>query len=244
MANKDLRTTVHLNYICKEEIFGEMSNTLVNDMIDSFDSHQKTGSKKIGLFFGSFNPIHIGHLLIANHMVESTSLEEIWFVVSPHNPHKKKNTLLEDYHRLAIVNESIEDNPKLKSSNVEFSLSKPSYTVETLAHLKEKHPKYQFSILMGEDNLRSFHKWKNYEVILENNPIFIYPRVLTVQELESTKPIEQNELINHPNITLTDAPVMKISSSHIRKLIKEDKSIKYLMTEPARKYIEDMNFYK
>lgn len=213
-------------------------------MIDSFDSHPKGVNKRIGLFFGSFNPIHIGHLLIANHMVENTNLEEIWFVVSPHNPHKKKASLLEDYHRLAIVKEAIDDNPKFKASDIEFTLPKPSYTVETLVHLKEKHPTYQFSILMGEDNLRSFHKWKNYEVILENNPIFIYPRVLTIQELESNKPIEKNELLNHSNITLTDAPVMKISSSFIRNLIKEGKSIKYLMTEPARKYVEEMNFYK
>jgi len=221
-----------------------MSNTIVNDMIDSFDSHQKVGAKKIGLFFGSFNPIHVGHLLIANHMINFTDLQEIWFVVSPHNPHKKKASLLEDYHRLAIVKEAIDDNLNFKASDIEFSLPKPSYTVETLASLKEKYPTYQFSILMGEDNLRSFHKWKNYEVILENNPIFIYPRVLTIQELESGKAIKQNELVNHPNITMTDAPVMKISSSYIRQLIKQGKSIKYLMTEQARQYVEEMNFYK
>jgi nicotinate-nucleotide adenylyltransferase len=217
---------------------------IVNNMIDSFDSHTYKDTKKIGLFFGSFNPIHIGHLLIANHMVEYTDLHEIWFVVSPHNPHKKKASLLNDYHRLAIVKEAIDDNPKFKASDVEFTLPQPSYTVETLAHLKEKHPTYQFSLLMGEDNLRSFHKWKNCEVILENNPIFIYPRALTIQELGSTKAVDQNELINHPNMTLTDAPVMKVSSSLIRRLIKDGKSIKYLMTETARKYVEEMNFYK
>ena len=221
-----------------------MSNTIVNDMIDSFDSRQKTGSKKIGLFFGSFNPIHIGHLLIANHMVEHTDLQEIWFVVSSHNPHKKKASLLDDYHRLAIVKEAIDDNPKFKASDVEFSLSQPSYTVETLAHLKERYPSHQFSLLMGEDNLRSFYKWKNYEVILENNPIFIYPRVLTIQELESGKAIEKNQLLDHPNITMTDAPIMKVSSSYIRQLIKDGNSTKYLMTDPARKYVEEMNFYK
>lgn len=213
-------------------------------MIDSFDKNQKPSAKKIGLFFGSFNPIHIGHLLIANHMVEYTDLKEIWFVVSPHNPHKKKASLLKDYHRLAIVNEAIEDNPKFKASDIEFTLPQPSYTVETLAHLKEKYPAHQFSLLMGEDNLRSFHKWKNYEVILKNNPIFIYPRVLTIQELESGKAIEPNKLLEHPNITLTEAPIMKVSSSFIRNLIKEGKSTKYLMTEPARKYVEEMNFYK
>jgi nicotinate-nucleotide adenylyltransferase len=218
--------------------------TIVNDMINSFDTDPKTSGKKIGLFFGSFNPIHVGHLLIANHMVSHTDLKEIWFVVSPHNPHKKKASLLKEYHRLAIVNEAIDDNPLFKASDIEFNLPQPSYTVETLAHLKEKYPDHLFSILMGEDNLRSFHKWKNYKLILEQNPIFIYPRVLTIQELESGKAIEQNELVNHPNITLTDAPVMKVSSSLIRKLIKDGKSTKYLMTEPARKYVEDMNFYK
>lgn len=217
---------------------------IVKNMIDSFDSNQKTKRKNIGLFFGSFNPIHVGHLLIANHMLDHTNLEEIWFVVSPHNPHKKKASLLEDYHRLAIVKEAIDDNPKFKASDIEFALPQPSYTVETLAHLKEKYSTNLFSLLMGEDNLRSFHKWKNYEVILENNPIFIYPRVLTVQELESSQPIEKNDLFDHPNINMTDAPVMKVSSSLVRQLISEGKSIKYLLTEPARKYVEEMNFYK
>jgi len=216
-------------------------------MVNSFDAITEESNRKVGLFFGSFNPIHIGHLLIANHMLNHTDLQEIWFVVSPHNPHKNKASLLKDYHRLAIVNEAIDDNDKFKASDVEFGLSKPSYTVETLAYLKEKHPTYNFSLLMGEDNLRSFHKWKNYELILENNPIFIYPRVLTVQELADAnfKIDEKTEaLLEHKNITLTDAPVMKVSSSLIRNLIKEGKSIKYLLTEAAKKYVEEMNFYK
>jgi len=220
---------------------------IVNDMVNSFDANPNGSTKNIGLFFGSFNPIHIGHLLIANHMVNHTDLEEIWFVVSPHNPHKNKASLLKDYHRLAIVKEAIEDNDKFKASDVEFSLSQPSYTVETLAYLKEKHPTYNFSLLMGEDNLRSFHKWKNYELILENNPIFIYPRVLTIQELEKgdlKQDAKTIELLNHKNITVTNAPVMKVSSSLIRNLIKDNKSTKYLLTEPAKKYIEEMNFYK
>lgn len=223
-----------------------MSN-LVNDMVNSFDANTVGLTKKIGLFFGSFNPIHVGHLLIANHMVNHSDMEEIWFVVSPHNPHKKKASLLKGYHRLAIVKEAIEDNDKFKASDVEFGLSQPSYTVETLAYLKEKHPTYQFSLLMGEDNLRSFHKWKNYELILENNPIFIYPRVLTIQELADTNfklDEKMTSLLEHKNITVTDAPVMKVSSSFIRNLIKEGKSIKYLLTESARTYVEEMNFYK
>lgn len=223
-----------------------MSN-IVNDMVNSFDANPGGTKKKIGLFFGSFNPIHVGHLLIANHMVNHTDLEEIWFVVSPHNPHKKKASLLKDYHRLALVNEAIEDNDNFKSSDVEFGMAQPSYTVETLAYLKENHPTYDFSLLMGEDNLRSFHKWKNYELILENNPIFIYPRVLTIQELsDSNFKLDEKTaaLLNHENITLTDAPVMKVSSSFIRNLIKSGKSTKYLLTAPVKKYVEEMNFYK
>jgi len=221
--------------------------SIINDMVNSFDVNPELSGKKVGLFFGSFNPIHIGHLLIANHMVNHTNLEEVWFVVSPHNPHKKKASLLKDYHRLAIVNEAIDDNDKFMASDVEFGLSQPSYTVETLAYLKEKYPTYNFSLLMGEDNLRSLHKWKNYELILENNPIFIYPRVLTIQEMtDANFKIDERtiELLNHKNITLTDAPVMKVSSSLIRNLIKEGKSTKYLLTEPAKKYVEEMNFYK
>jgi nicotinate-nucleotide adenylyltransferase len=180
-------------------------------------------------------------------MVNHTDLEEVWFVVSPHNPHKKKASLLKEHHRLAIVREAIDDNDKFKASDVEFGLEQPSYTVETLAYLKEKHPSYKFSLLMGEDNLRSFHKWKNYELILKNNPIFIYPRVLTIQELENDSykiDDKTQELLNHSNVTITDAPVMKVSSSFIRNLIKNNKSTKYLLTEPARKYVEEMNFYK
>ena len=125
--------------------------------------------KKIGLFFGSFNPIHVGHLVIANHIAQSDLLDEVWFVVSPQNPFKEKKSLLEDYHRLALVNEAIEDNQKLKSCDIEFSMPKPSYTSDTLAYLMDKYPKYEFSLIMGEDNIKSFHKWKNYEVILKNH---------------------------------------------------------------------------
>lgn len=220
---------------------------LVRDMISSFDSHPKPIEKEIGLFFGSFNPIHNGHLIIANYILNTTDLTEIWFVVSPHNPHKKKASLLEDYHRLAIVNEAIDDNFRFKASNIEFALPQPSYTVDTLAYLKEKYPEKLFSLIMGEDNLKSFHKWKNYEVILENNPIYIYPRTYTIQEIDNKQTkIEEitHSIKNHSNITFTDAPVIQISSSLIRQMIKKGLDIKYLIYEPARKYIEEMNFYK
>lgn len=223
-----------------------MSN-LVSDMIDSFDSSPEMSPKKIGLFFGSFNPIHIGHLIIADYMLSYTDNDEIWFVVSPHNPLKSKSSLLEDYHRLALVKEAIDDRPGFRASDIEFSLDQPSYTVKTLAFLKEKYPNYVFSLIMGEDNLRTLHKWKNFEVILEQNPIYVYPRVLTIQELEKlnqSKNIDKNGFENHPNVTITDSPVMKISSSQIRQMIKEGKSIRYLVTPSVAKYIDEMNFYR
>ncbi|MFK8043916.1 MAG: nicotinate (nicotinamide) nucleotide adenylyltransferase [Crocinitomicaceae bacterium] len=221
-----------------------MSDNIVSNLISTFDSNPKGAEKTIGLFFGSFNPIHTGHLILANHFANYTNLDEVWFVVSPHNPHKKKASLLDENHRLAMVNEAIDDNIKLKASNIEFEMPKPSYTVDTLAYLKEKHPTYQFALIMGEDNLRSFHKWKNFEVILEKYPIFIYPRVYTVQELEAQSKEENNKLQNHPSIQLIDAPLMKISSSFIRNAIKDKKDIRYLVSEPVFKYLDEMNFYR
>lgn len=196
--------------------------------------------KKIGLFFGSFNPIHIGHLVIANHIADSDLIDEVWFIVSPQNPFKKKNTLLEDYHRLVLVNEAIEDNDKLKASNIEFSLPKPSYTIDTLVYLTEKYPQYNFSIIMGEDNIKSFHKWKNYEVILKNHAVIVYPR-LGVDEEKKTN----SEILSHKNVTLLqDIPVMNISASFIRKQIKKGKSVAYLLTNKVAKYVDEMNFYR
>ncbi len=216
---------------------------IITNIITSFDQNPDPAHKRVGLFFGSFNPIHVGHLILANHIVNFSDLDELWFVVSPHNPHKKKTSLLAENHRLAIVREAIEDNPKFRVSDIEFKLSKPSYTVDTLAYLKEKHPTYQFALIMGEDNLRSFHKWKNYEVILEQYPIIVYPRVLTVQEMEKLD-VEKNELINHKNVHLIDAPVMKVSSSFIRNCIKQKRDVKYLLTGPVWRYVDEMNFYR
>lgn len=214
--------------------------------------------KKVGLFFGSFNPIHIGHLILGNYLADRTDLNEVWFVVSPHNPHKKKANLLEDHHRLAMVRIAVEDNNKLKASDVEFDLPKPSYTVFTLQKLKEDHPDKEFVLIMGEDNLRSFHKWKNYEYILENHQILVYPRIRTIQEEESENKIlnkgeiRQNShtepvkvLLQSDSITLLeDVPMMKISSSFIRQAVKEGKDIRYLLSEPVYQYLDEMNFYK
>lgn len=201
--------------------------------------------KKVGLFFGTFNPIHVGHLIIANYMACHTDLDEVWLVVTPQNPFKQKSSLLPDYHRLMIAQIAVEDNEKVKVSNVEFKLPKPSYTINTLVHLKENYPKINFSLLMGEDNLRSLHKWKNYELILKNHDIYVYPRVLTDQEKEDLKGYRTNpRLVNHPRIIKVDAPVMKLSASFIRKSIKEGLSVKYLLTENVLKYIDEMHFYK
>ena len=203
--------------------------------------------KKIGLFFGTFNPIHVGHLVIANHLANYTELDEVWLVVSPQNPLKKKDSLLQDYHRLALVRVAIEDNPKLKASDIEFSLPKPSYTSNTLAHINEKYPDYSFALIMGEDNLRTFHKWKNYADILKNNQIYVYPRVLTEQEKEESEINAEadNGLRKHQNVIMCDdVPVMKISASFIRGAIKEKKDVSYLLTQPVFKYLTEMHFYE
>ena len=203
---------------------------------------------KVGLYFGTFNPIHIGHLIISNYMADYTDLDQVWLVVSPQNPLKKKKSLLEDYHRLAVVRVAIEDNDKLRVNNIEFDLPRPSYTSNTLAHLKEKYPDHDFNLIMGEDNLRTFHKWKNHDVILEKHKLYVYPRVLTIQEeVEEAEMglVENNNLRAHPNVILCDdAPVMKVSSSFIRQAIKDGNDVRYLLTDPVHKYVTDMNFYK
>jgi len=192
--------------------------------------------KKVGLYFGTFNPIHVGHLIIANHLAEFTNLDEVWFVVTPHNPFKKKSTLLADHHRYQMVEIAIEDFPKLKASKIEFGLPQPNYTVNTLAHLNEQYPDFQFNLIMGEDNLQSFTKWKNYEVILDNNHIYVYPRVY--EEKRTT------DLRQHPKIHIVDAPIVEISSTFIRNSIKFKKNIKPLLSDKVWSYLDEMNFYK
>jgi nicotinate-nucleotide adenylyltransferase len=201
---------------------------------------------KIGLYFGTFNPIHVGHLIIANHMAEHADLDQVWMVVTPHNPLKKKSTLLDDYHRLQMVHLATEDFPKIKPSDIEFKLSQPNYTVNTLVHLQEKYPHYAFSLIMGEDNLRSLHKWKNYDAILENYDIYVYPRLeAKVQAGEATSLETENlEFRNHKRVHLIDAPVVEISSTFIRENIKRGKNVQPLLPNKVWEYIDHNNFYK
>lgn len=202
---------------------------------------------KIGLYFGTFNPIHVGHLIIANHLAEHSDLDQIWMVVTPHNPLKKKSTLLDDYHRLQMVHLATEDFPKIKPSDIEFKLTQPNYTVNTLVHLQEKYPSHEFSLIMGEDNLKSFHKWKNYEAILEHHNIYVYPRLEARSrrdEIISTE-IENLTLKNHPKIHLIDdAPIVEISSTFIRDNIKRGRNVKPLLPLEVWEYIDHNNFYK
>lgn len=189
----------------------------------------------IGLYFGTFNPIHVGHMIIANHMVENSDLDQVWFVVTPHNPFKKKSTLLNDYHRLDIVNKAIVNYSKFRASDIEFHLSQPNYTYKTLAVLEEKYPMHEFSLIMGEDNLDNFHKWKNHENIISSHKLFVYPRPNS----------GNSELSNHENVYLVkDAPLMEISATHIRTSIKEGKNIGPLLPEGIWEYIDKENFYK
>ncbi|WP_442264600.1 nicotinate (nicotinamide) nucleotide adenylyltransferase [Tenacibaculum sp. ZS6-P6] len=192
--------------------------------------------KNIGLYFGTFNPIHIGHLIIANHMVENSDLDEIWMVVTPHNPFKKKSSLLDNHHRLEMVFKATEDYDKISPSDIEFKLTQPNYTVHTLAHISDKYPDYNFSLIMGEDNLKSLHKWKNYEVILQEHQVYVYPRI-------SEGKVE-TQFDNHPKIHRVNAPIVEISSTMIRNAIKENKNIKPLLTAEVWQYIDEMNFYK
>lgn len=190
----------------------------------------------IGLYFGSFNPIHIGHLVIANHIAEYSNLDEVWFVVTPHNPFKKKNSLLDNFQRLEMVYRATKDYTKLKPCDIEFNLPQPNYTINTLIYLQEKYPNYAFSLIMGEDNLKSFHKWKNYEVILENHDIYVYPRV--------SKDKVETQFDGHKKIHHIDAPIMELSSTFIRNAIKAGKNVKPMLPEHVWEYLDEMNFYR
>jgi nicotinate-nucleotide adenylyltransferase len=191
-----------------------------------------------GLFFGSFNPIHIGHMVLANYMLSFEGLDEIWFVVSPHNPLKEKKTLLADNHRLYMVNLAVEDKPGMRSSNIEFHLSQPSYTVHTMAALEEKYPNKKFALIMGADNITSIHKWKNYELLIEKYPILVYPRKGEIDLDNTIKKLPENR------IKITDAPVVEISSTFIRESVKSKKDISCFLPNKVHDYILEMNFYK
>jgi nicotinate-nucleotide adenylyltransferase len=189
---------------------------------------------KTGLFFGSFNPIHIGHLIIANFMAEHTDLQEVWLVITPHNPLKAKNTLANDYDRLHLVRLAIEDNRQLRASDIEFSLPKPSYTIDTLTYLKEKFPTKEFVLIMGGDNIATLHKWKNYDVILENHDIYVYKRPT----------FDAGAFENHQKVKFFDAPLLDLSATYIRNQIKEGKSIRYLVPEPVFQYLDNSKMYR
>lgn len=188
---------------------------------------------KIGLYFGSFNPIHIGHLVIASHILNETDLQKVWFVVSPQNPFKQSDTLLNEYDRLHLVRKAVEDDTRLKAVDIEFSLPKPSYTVHTLTYLGEKYPDHQFHIIMGSDSYQNLPKWKNAEVIIENYPVLIYKR----------PGFEVEKLHNESNKVL-DAPLLQISATHIRELIKTGKSIRYLVPPSVEEEIEKSGLFK
>jgi nicotinate-nucleotide adenylyltransferase len=193
--------------------------------------------KKVGLYFGTFNPIHIGHLVIANHMVEFSDLDEVWFVITPRSPFKQKQSLLDNHHRYQMVFEAIADYPKLKASKVEFDLPQPNYTVNTLVHLEEQYGEdHKFCLIMGEDNLKTFHKWKNYEVILENHELYVYPRVSNGRI--------PDQFVGHKGIHRVDAPIMEISSTFIRREHHAGNNIRPMLPERVWKYLDEMNFYR
>jgi nicotinate-nucleotide adenylyltransferase len=189
---------------------------------------------KIGLFFGSFNPVHNGHMVLANYMAEFTDMQQVWFVVSPHNPLKPVGSLLNDYQRLQLVELAIGDYRKIKLSKIEFGLPKPSYTIHTLVHLHEKFPDHEFVLIMGSDNLHTFHKWKNYEQILKHHQIYVYPR----------PGYDGGDFKNHPQIKFTQAPLMELSSTFIRNAIKAGKDVRFMLPEKVFNYLDEMNFYK
>lgn len=188
---------------------------------------------KVGLFFGTFNPVHVGHLIIANYMANYTELDEVWFVVSPQNPFKKKESLGNMYDRLEMVNLAIEETENLKASSIEFSLPQPSYTIDTLTHLAEKYPAHEFVLIMGEDILETFSKWKNHDIILRDYHIYVYPR----------PGYNGGTMKEHPSITLTQTPMMELSSTFLRQAVKEGSNIKFYTPDKVIEFIEKKGLY-
>lgn len=190
---------------------------------------------KVGLYFGSFNPVHAGHMILAGAALNHTDLDRVWMVVSPQNPFKQKKNLLAEYDRLRMVELAIGDHHKIQASNVEFLLPQPSFTIDTLTHLREKYPSYTFSLIMGEDNLTHFHKWKNHEAILEFYKIWVYPRGNDTPKT----PIHE-----HPNVSFFKAPLLDISATYIREMIQAGKSVRYLVPDAVHDYLDEMGAYR
>lgn len=193
--------------------------------------------KKVGLFFGSFNPIHIGHLILANYILEHSDMDELWFVVSPQNPFKDKKSLLQDHNRLDMVERAIKNYPKMRASNIEFTMPKPSYTIDTLTYLKEKYPDFSFALIMGEDNLKSLGKWKNSDLVINNHQIIVYPRVFENDN-------QKTEYIQHENISLIKAPIIELSATEIRTMIKEGKNVRPMLPPEVFEYLDGSSFYR
>ncbi|MFH1297363.1 MAG: nicotinate (nicotinamide) nucleotide adenylyltransferase [Bacteroidota bacterium] len=200
---------------------------------------------KTGLFFGSFNPIHLGHLMIASYMIEFAGIHNVWFIISPHNPLKEKSTLLPDVNRLYMVNVAVEDEPRFKASNIEFHLPQPSYTIDTLTYLQEKHSNHEFILLAGSDILPTFHKWKNHEQLLSQYQFYIYPRHCEEsRQRRDDEATGSSPFHNHPSITFIDAPMIEISASFIRKAVQEGKNMQYFLPVKVWEYVEEMGFYR
>lgn len=187
-----------------------------------------------GLFFGSFNPIHVGHLVIANYFDQFGPVDEVWFVISPRNPLKEKSSLLKDYHRLEMVHRAIGDYARLKVSSIEFSMPQPSYTIDTLTYLRENYPNRSFKLIMGADQLKDLHKWKNHEQLLAQYELLVYPR----------PGVEPHALMEHPHVEMVNAPVMEISASFIREAIQTGKDVRYFLPAAVWEYIREMHFYE
>jgi nicotinate-nucleotide adenylyltransferase len=187
-----------------------------------------------GLYFGSFNPVHNGHLMLANYLVENSELDSLWFVISPQNPFKTKESLLPDYQRLELMNRAIEGFDKFQACDIEFNMPKPSYTIDTLTYLREKYPSRDFVLIMGTDNLERFDHWKNYQQILAHHKIIVFPR----------NGSNGGSLRNHPQIQIVDTPIIEVSSTFIRQSIHDGKDVRFFMPEKVYQYIDEMNFWK
>ena len=201
--------------------------------------------KKIGLFFGSFNPIHNGHLMIANWIVEFGGVDQVWFVVSPLNPFKKGQSLLADYHRIELANRAVADDPRFRVSTIETKLPQPSYTIDTLTYLADQFPEYLFSLIMGEDQLPNFNRWKNHEQILAHYKILVYPRPNVYDRITAVgENSPGHKLLKHPTVKKVAAPMMEISSTFIRQAIRDGKDVRFFLPQSVWEYIDEMNFYR